>query len=109
MTILPHDSQRVGTNRHYIRNTRGGCVAELGVEHLRIRLGFHVLMPTAAGGTRASRAQQLKWINACVSVVPGDGKFSLGFVGCNTSWFFVHITSVGTGSCLSLHEIMALE
>jgi len=76
VTILPHDGQRVGTHSNDIRYPRGLGVAKFFVEHVRIGLGFHVLMSAAAGGTRASCTQQLKRINAGVSIVPCDRKFS---------------------------------
>src|SRR5258706_6944535 len=93
MTILPDDGQRVGTHCDYIRDARGWRVTELGVEHVCIRLGLHVLMSATAGGARACRAQQLKWINARMIVAPCDCEFFGLFIGGNTSWFFVHYDS----------------
>src|SRR5260221_13635232 len=90
MTILPNYGQRVGTDCDHIRNACGRRVAKLGVEHVRIGLGFHILMSTATGGARACRAQQLKWINTRMIVTPCDCEFFGLFIGGNTGWLFVH-------------------
>ena len=90
VSILPDDSESIGSYSDNVGDPRGGCIAELEVEHFRIGFGSHVLMSAAAGGAGTGRPQQLKRIDARVIVVPGDCKFSGLFIGSNAGWFFVH-------------------
>jgi hypothetical protein len=46
-------------------------------------------VPAPAGCTRTSRAQQSKWIDARVIIIPCDCQFSCFFVCCDASGFFV--------------------
>jgi len=91
MPIFPNDGEGIRSYRDNIADARGGSIAQLDIEHLRIGLGPHVLVPAAAGGTRAGRAQQLEWIDARMIVVPCDREFPCLFIGRNACWFFVHV------------------
>ena len=92
VSILPDDGEGVGSHRDDIGDPCGGCIAQLDFEHICIGFRSHVLMSAAAGGAWASRAQQLKWIDTRVIIIPSDREFSSLFIGSNAGWFFVHIS-----------------
>jgi len=91
MPIFPNDSQCIGTHCNNVAKPCRWCIPQFDVEYIRVRLGSHVLMSAAAGGTWTGRAQQLKRIDACVIVAPCDCEFFCLFICCNASRFFVHI------------------
>src|SRR5215213_5216969 len=90
VSILPDDGHSIRPHRNHVVDTRGGRVSHLEIEYFRIGFRAHLLVPAAAGGTWAGSAQQLKWVNAGVIIVPCNGKFPGLFVGGNAGWFFVH-------------------
>ena len=92
--VLPDDGEGIRPNGYYITDARGRRIPQLDIEHFRIGFGFHILMPAAAGGAGTGCAQQLKGIDARMIVVPRDGEFSCLFVCSNTSWFFVHYSTL---------------
>jgi hypothetical protein len=92
VSILPDDCEGVGSYCNDIGDPRGGCIAQLDVEHLCIRFRPHIFMSAAAGGAWTGRAQQLKWIDTRVIIIPCDREFSGLFIGSNAGWFFVHIS-----------------
>jgi len=57
VTVLPDDGQRVGADRDNVAEARGGRVSQFPIEHIRVRLGAHVLVPAAAGGAGTGGAQ----------------------------------------------------
>ena len=92
MPVFPDDGQRIGADRHHIGDARGFIVGHCFGKYFGIWLRFHILMPAPAGGAWTCRTQQPKGINACMSAIPGEGKLTLAFVCCNSSWFFGHFS-----------------
>src|SRR5688500_5149928 len=90
MPVFSDNGERVGAYGNDIVEARRWCIPQLDVEHLRTRLGLHILVPAAAGGAGAGCPQQLERIDACVIIVPRDCEFSGLLIGSNASWFFVH-------------------
>src|SRR6266498_1309500 len=93
VTVFPDDGHGIGTHGDHIGDPRGGRIAKMNIEHIRIWLRLHILMSAAAGCTWTGSAQQLKRINAGVTIAPRDGEFFCLFVGSNAGWFFVHFNS----------------
>ena len=91
--ILPNDGKGVGAYGNHIADARRRRISQPDIEHFRIGFRPHILVPPAAGGARTGRAQQFKWIDARMIVVPCDGEFPGLLVGSNARWFFVHVSS----------------
>src|SRR5215207_669000 len=90
VSILPDDGHGIRSHGNDVVDACGGCVSHPEIEDFRIGFGAHLFMSTATGGTRAGCAQQLKWVDTCVIVIPCNGKFPGLFVGGNAGWLFVH-------------------
>lgn len=90
--IFPDDREGIGSHCDHVVDARGGCIAQVQIEHLGVGFRSHVFVSATAGGTRAGCAQQFKRIDAGMIVAPGDREFSGFFIGSNPCWFFVHLS-----------------
>ena len=106
VAVLPDDGEGVGADGFEVVEARGRRISKLLLEYLRVWLGVHVLMSAAAGGTRTARAQQTKWIDTGVSIIPVDGELAGLFIGGDVGGFFVHDSFEGRyGNGRTIHRI----